>query len=330
MRNTRLALASLAAGALVMGFAPSALASTPGGCNAEDSGAQGLTCTNVGSNLYPGIAANFRLPSLSTSARLGLLTPTCDNVSGLLIQARLAVQTDHKVLVTDRQAALKAHQNLVAAQKADAAALAARDAAVATANTQYNADVAAAPADNPATPAIDEHAVALAAALTKRNAAISTANNAYLAGGTAAALTAAQTAAKAADARCAADQKAEAADAALIASLQVDLTKCQTPPVAVPPGFKDCAEANAAGFHDIPVSDSHYRTYLDADHDGIACETPKPVVTPPAPVVIQAPDNPVVVSPSPAPVIVNNPQVGIVPQGAAPTGAVNAGDRFTG
>lgn len=304
MRNTRLALASLAAGALVMGFAPSALASTPGGCNAEDSGARGLTCTNVGSNLYPGIAANLRLPSLSTSARLGLLTPTCDNVSGLLIQARLAVQTDHKVVVTDRQAALKAHQNLVAAQKADNAALATRDAAVAVANTQYNADVAAAPADNPATPAIDEHAVALAAALTKRNAAISTANNAYLAGGTAAALTAAQTAAKAADARCAADQKAEAADAALIASLQVDLTKCQTPPAVVPPV--------------IPPPVVTPPTVVP------------PVVAPPAPVVIPAPDNPSPVVVSSAPVIVNNPQVGIVPQGPAPTGAVNAADRFTG
>lgn len=293
MRNTRLALASLAAGALVMGFAPSALASTPGGCNAEDSGARGLTCTNVGSNLYPGIAANLRLPSLSTSARLGLLTPTCDNVSGLLIQARLAVQTDHKVVVTDRQAALKAHQNLVAAQKADAAALATRDAAVAGAQNTYTAWLA----ENPSATVTQK-----AAALKLRNDTISTANSAYLAGGTAAALTAAQTAAKAADARCAADQKAEAADAALIVSLQTDLTKCQTPPIVVPPVIPP------------PVV--------------VPPIVAPSAVVPPAPVVIQAPDNPVVVSP--APVIVNNPQVGIVPQGPAPTGAVNAADRFTG
>jgi hypothetical protein len=238
VRATRLVLASIAAGgALALSLAvPASAATDPVGCVDLNSGAAGLTCTHVGSNLYPGIAARVGLPPVNVGARLGVLTPTCDNVSGLLVQARLAARTDGKTLLTDRAAAVKAHQDLVAAQKADAAA--------------------------------------------------STSS-------TAAALIAAQTAANAADARCAADQRTSNADAALVVNLGVDLTKCQTP-----------APCNCTTTPPVPTS----------------TDTPVPLPAPVAPA-------PVVISP---PVTVVNPQVGIVPQGPAPTGAVDPADRYAG
>lgn len=285
----RSALAGIAAGgALAMSLAaPAYAADGPGNCTLETSGQQGLICTHVGSNLYPGVVAGLNTPRLG--ARLGLLTePNCDNVSGLLINARLAVATDRKTLISDRALATKAHQDLVAAQNADNAALATRDAAVAAANTQYAADVAAAPVVPPATQAVRD--AALAAALTKRNNAISAANSAYLSGGTAAALSAARTAANAADARCNTDQRTENTDAALVVTLGADLSRCQTPPT--------------------PCN----------------CPTPTPAPTT-TPVPLPGPDTPPIVVPS-SPVIVQSPPVFVQsPQvGTVPSGSVSAGD----
>lgn len=291
MRATRLALASIATGsALALSLAvPASAATDPVGCDALNSGAAGLTCTHVGSNLYPGIAARVAVPPVHVGARVGLLTPTCDNVSGLLVQARLAVRIDAKALAADRTVAGKAHQDLVAAQNAAQNAQATRNAAIAAANSQYATDVAAAPAIP-----IAAHNAALAAAATKRDNAIASANSAYQAGGTAVALQTARANANAADARCAADQRTADADAALVVSLGVDLGKCQTP-VVVP------TTPPALPAPDVPIPDTT-------------------VVSPP-PVVV--------VSPSPS-VTVINPQVGIIPQGAAPTGAVNPADRYAG
>lgn len=47
--------------------------------------------------------------------------------------------------------------------------------------------------------------------------------------------------------------------------------------------FKNCAEAEAAGYQNIPSTDPRYDPRLDRDHDGIACETPTVPVTSPAP-----------------------------------------------
>lgn len=287
MRATRLALASIATGsALALSLAvPASAATDPVGCDALNSGAAGLTCTHVGSNLYPGIAARVAVPPVHVGARVGLLTPTCDNVSGLLVQARLAVRIDAKALAADRVAAGKAHQDLVAAQNADQNAQATRNAAVAAAQTAYTNWVAANPAAIQA-----QKDLALAA----RNAVITNANNQYQAGGTAVALQTARANANAADARCATDQRTADADTALVVSLGVDLGKCQTP-VVVP------TTPPALPAPDVPIPDTT-------------------VVSPP----------PVVVASPPPSVTVINPQVGIIPQGAAPTGAVNLADRYAG
>jgi hypothetical protein len=296
VRPTRLVLASIAAGgALALGLAVPA-AADPVGCNDLNSGAHGLTCTRVGSNLYPGIAAHVGLPPVHVDARLGLNPATCDNVTGLLTQARLAVRIDAKAFATDRAAAAQAHKDLVAAEKADRGAQATRDAAVASAQTVYLAEVAAAPVDNPATVAVNEHQVALDNALAKRNTAVANANSAYQAGGTAAALKTARANANAADDRCAADQRTSDADAVLVVNLGAELSKCQTPtPVPC-----NCTTTNPVPLPapDVPVP---------------------PDVVNPAPIVV-----------NPTPVIINNPQVGIVPQGPAQTGAVSSSDRYTG
>lgn len=96
------------------------------------------------------------------------------------------------VLEQDDKTSAKA---LHMAQQADKEAQATRDAKIAAANSQYtNVDFPAANAvpDNPATPTVNEHAVALQNALDKRNNAIAAANAAYTSGGTAADLVKAQ------------------------------------------------------------------------------------------------------------------------------------------
>jgi hypothetical protein len=75
--------------------------------------------------------------------------------------------------------------DLYVAQQNDAKAQADRDAAIAAANKQYDADVKNAVADDPKTKDVDEHAVAIQAAATKRDKAIADANKAYRDGGTA-------------------------------------------------------------------------------------------------------------------------------------------------
>jgi hypothetical protein len=274
--------------------APAYAADGPGNCTSEISGQQGLICTHVGSNLYPGVVAGLNAPRLG--ARLGLLTePNCDNVSGLLINARLAVATDRKTLTSDRALATKAHQDLVTAQKNDNDALATRNAAVATAQHTYAAGLpyttvgTIIPPETQAQANARATAAAVTAAQTTRNIAVSTAQSNYLAGGTAAALSAARTAANAADARCNTDQRTENTDAALVVTLGADLGRCQTPPT--------------------PCN----------------CPTPTPVPTV-TPVPLPGPDTPPIVVPSSPvivqspPVFVQSPQVGTVPSGSVSTG----------
>ncbi|MFJ8631247.1 excalibur calcium-binding domain-containing protein [Streptomyces sp. NPDC093568] len=38
--------------------------------------------------------------------------------------------------------------------------------------------------------------------------------------------------------------------------------------------FKNCAEAYANGYSDIPANDEHYGEHLDRDDDGIGCDNP--------------------------------------------------------
>jgi hypothetical protein len=65
--------------------------------------------------------------------------------------------------------------------------------------------------------------------------------------------------------------------------------------------------------------------------DLINCRIPVPTPAPET-TVVEAPPAPseVFVTPAQPPVIVNNPQVGVVPQGSAPTGAVDSADRYLG
>ena len=296
MRATRLALASIATGsALALSLAvPASAATDPVGCDALNSGAAGLTCTHVGSNLYPGIAARVAVPPVHVGARVGLLTPTCDNVSGLLVQARLAVRIDAKALAADRVAAGKAHQDLVVAEQAERTAAG----VLATRLADYNtAKTALANYDSthgalPLPPVVAATRAALADAVTHAGLTYANAQTDKNTADTN--LRTARANANAADARCATDQRTADADTALVVSLGVDLGKCQTP-VVVP------TTPPALPAPDVPIPDTT-------------------VVSPP----------PVVVASPPPSVTVINPQVGIIPQGAAPTGAVNPADRYAG
>jgi len=49
-------------------------------------------------------------------------------------------------------------------------------------------------------------------------------------------------------------------------------TMTPDPPPTSPPPFRNCAQAFAAGVHDIPATDPRYRRALDRDGDGVACE----------------------------------------------------------
>lgn len=47
-----------------------------------------------------------------------------------------------------------------------------------------------------------------------------------------------------------------------------------TPTGPIPPGgFRNCTEARAHGYHDIPRTSPAYAPHLDRDNDGVACET---------------------------------------------------------
>lgn len=59
----------------------------------------------------------------------------------------------------------------------------------------------------------------------------------------------------------------------------------KSPPAPTPPAkpthyWKNCSDARHHGWHDFRKRSSGYRSALDGDHDGIACEKP-PVLTPP-------------------------------------------------
>lgn len=47
------------------------------------------------------------------------------------------------------------------------------------------------------------------------------------------------------------------------------------PAVSADPPYKNCSEAHADGRYNIPQDDDAYRSKLDRDGDGLACE-PKP------------------------------------------------------
>jgi VCBS repeat-containing protein len=79
-----------------------------------------------------------------------------------------------------------------------------------------------------------------------------------------------------------------------------------TTPVPPPVGggivtYQTCAAAFRAGVHDIPRGDPRYRTYLDRDGDGIACELngndTVTIVRPPTTTIVQQPPKTVVVQP---------------------------------
>lgn len=40
--------------------------------------------------------------------------------------------------------------------------------------------------------------------------------------------------------------------------------------------FRNCTEARAAGYEDIPASSPLYGEHMDGDHDGLACEPVRP------------------------------------------------------
>ena len=42
---------------------------------------------------------------------------------------------------------------------------------------------------------------------------------------------------------------------------------------AADPPYRNCSEAHADGRYDIPQGDAAYRSKLDRDGDGIACES---------------------------------------------------------
>lgn len=222
-----------------------------------------------------GVLAVAGLSALTlTGASAAASTPTdpapatTDCVS--LTQALVTAQTGENGKSTE----------LRKAEKADKQAQQTRDDAVIAAGNDYKLHVAAANAayDASAKTAADATARdnAIAAALATYNAKKDAAQADYEAGGTAAGLTRAQ--------------KQEAKTSGVLAGVKLDLGKyC----VTTPAGFATCADAFAAGVHDIPASDPRYRKVLDSDGDGVACEQP-PAVTPPAPVTEV---------PAPAPVI---------------------------
>lgn len=285
MRTPRLALASVAAGgALVMGTVLAVPAAADPNLPCQEH--PGYTCkahneTAVG--LHAGVGLGVGVGSLADlRARVGLNTP-CADVAGLLVQAQLGVRTSHKAVVSDQQAVNKARQDVHEAQKADDAAQTKRNKAIQDANTTYNLWVAA-----HSTATADQKAAALAT----RDAAIASANNAYTSGGTATTLANAKAALQAAEAQYAADRSAETVAAGLVVTLRADLANCRIPvPTPVP----------------LPV--------------------PAPETT-----VVEAPPAPseTFITPAQPPVIVNNPQVGVVPQGSAPTGSVDSADRYLG
>jgi len=88
-------------------------------------------------------------------------------------------------------------------------------------------------------------------------------------------------------------------------------TTTTTTPVPPPVGgtvtYPTCAAAARAGVYDIPRSDPRYRTYLDRDRDGIACER-NGQDNPPPPVTIVKPAPTTIVQP-PATIVTPGPTI---------------------
>jgi hypothetical protein len=293
VRNPRLTLVGAAAGALAMGaaFAVPAAASTVALPPCPTAGERpGVNCAvhnedlvNVRVNVgVPDIHARVTVPPVG--AHVGVNLGRCDNLLSLLVRARTNEGSTHRQLVLDEQASRDAHVALAAAQTKDNSAKATRDAAISAVQNAYTAWIAA----NPNASA-DQKAIALAA----RNKAIAAANSNYDSGGTAAALTAAQAKANAADLKLRRDRAEEQNLLVLVVKLGNDYKACQTPTT-------------------IPT------TVVTPPPPVVVTEVPPPVVIDQPPVVV-----------SPPQVIIQNPQVGIVPSGPAPTGAMTQDDRYT-
>jgi len=80
------------------------------------------------------------------------------------------------------------------------------------------------------------------------------------------------------------------------------------PPVGGTVSYPSCAAAARAGVYDIPRSDPRYRTYLDRDHDGIACER-NGQDNPPPPVTIVKPAPTTIVTQPPATIVTPGPTI---------------------
>lgn len=144
MVSPRKLLGSVAVGGAVVvltAMLTGSASAQPGtGCNSETSGAQGLTCAHVGSDLYPGIAANLHLGNPGAVVNV----PTCPEATAALVQAHIIVGgvngkpgTSGR-LVAATNADNAANATVRAAEKADRAEDA-RDAAIATAQGHVSA-----------------------------------------------------------------------------------------------------------------------------------------------------------------------------------------------
>lgn len=102
----------------------------PNGCQNENSGANGQTCTNVGSDLYPGVVAGLHL-KLPVHVGATVNVPSCPDATASLVQAHLIVGGINGKGGTARR--------LASAVKEDASAHAELAAAV-TADTNEDAD----------------------------------------------------------------------------------------------------------------------------------------------------------------------------------------------
>lgn len=165
-------------------LAGSANAAPANGCQNENSGANGQTCTNVGSDLYPGVVAGLHL-KLPVHIGVTVNVPSCPDATASLVQAHLIVGgVNGKGGTARRLAAAEAadktaHANLAAAELADKTEDA-QDAAVTTAQsnlTTAQGELAAANAMTPDVPPAHVKADAIALA----NQHITTANNALAA-----------------------------------------------------------------------------------------------------------------------------------------------------
>ncbi|UMB70807.1 excalibur calcium-binding domain-containing protein [Mycobacterium paraterrae] len=56
------------------------------------------------------------------------------------------------------------------------------------------------------------------------------------------------------------------------ASLLVGLGIAAAPTALADPPYRNCSEAHADGRYNIPSTDPAYRSQLDRDQDGLACE----------------------------------------------------------